>query len=293
MDLLRHVQYFVTIAEENQFGHAARRLGISQPPLSRGLQRLESELGLRLFDRGPRGVSLTDAGAALLPHARRLLRTETTLREAAETYAPARTGVRVGVVPQLPARQAANLAGECAALTGDASVSLFTAATSVLVEAVGAGRLDVAVVVHPVVLAGLVAGPVALFPTTLLVPERLARRAGPALRQLISVPLAVPPRDHNPAAYDLVVDTLAEHGVTTGVATVADERAALGLVATEQACALTADPDLSADGVVRQPLPADVLPLRLRVITGPQPAAHLPDGLAGVLTEALAAEALR
>lgn len=288
MDLLRHIQYFVTIAEENQFGHAARRLGISQPPLSRGLQRLESELGLRLFERGPRGVSLTDAGTALLPHARRLLRTESALREAAETYAPARTGVRVGVVPQLPARQAANLAGECAALTGESGVSLFTAPTSALVEAVGAGRLDVAVVVHPAVLGELTAARVALFPTTLLVPERLARRAGPGLRQLVTVPLAVPPRDHNPAAHDLVVDTLAEHGVNTGVVTVADERAALGLVATEQACALTADPELRADGVVRHPLPADLLPLRLRVITAPQPATHLPDDLADALSDALA-----
>lgn len=287
MDLLRHVQYFVTIAEEHQFGHAARRLGISQPPLSRGLQRLESELGLRLFERGPRGVSLTDAGAALLPHARRLLRTESALREAAETYAPARTGVRVGVVPQLPARQAANLAGECAALTGESGVSLFTASTTALVEGVSVGRLDVAVVVHPAVVGELIAGPVALFPTTLLVPERLARRAAAGLRQLVTVPLAVPPRDHNPAAHDLVVDTLAEHGVTTEVVTVADERAALGLVATEQACALTADPDLHADGVTRHPLPADLLPLRLRVIAAPTLATHLPPELPAALAESL------
>jgi DNA-binding transcriptional LysR family regulator len=287
VDLLRHVQYFVTIAEEHQFGHAARRLGISQPPLSRGLQRLESELGLRLFERGPRGVSLTDAGAALLPHARRLLRTESALREAAETYAPARTGVRVGVVPQLPARQAANLAGECAALTGESGVSLFTASTTALVEGVSVGRLDVAVVVHPAVVGELIAGPVALFPTTLLVPERLARRAAAGLRQLVTVPLAVPPRDHNPAAHDLVVDTLAEHGVTTEVVTVADERAALGLVATEQACALTADPDLHADGVTRHPLPADLLPLRLRVIAAPTLATHLPPELPAALAESL------
>ncbi len=73
----RHLEIFVALAEEEHFGTAAQRVGITQPPLSQGLRRLEALLGVRLFDR-ERGVSLTDEGTLLLPHARRAL---TALRE--------------------------------------------------------------------------------------------------------------------------------------------------------------------------------------------------------------------
>lgn len=287
MDLLRYVRFFVAIAEERQFGFAARRIGISQPPLSRGLQRLESELGVRLFDRGPQGVDLTAAGAALLPYARRLLHAEHTLRQVALGEAAGRAGIRLGVVPQLPVAASAHLAAGAAAVDG---VTLHTAPTTALVTAVAEGRLDAAVVVHPAVLGSLSAGDVVRLPTTLLVPHATAPPAGssPRLRELIRVPLAVPPRDDNPPAHDLLVDTLDEHGVTAGTISVTDERAAVALAATGRACALTADPALEATGVLRVRVPGDVLPLRLRVIAPDRPADHLPSQLVSTLTAALA-----
>jgi DNA-binding transcriptional LysR family regulator len=70
---LRHLRYFVAVGEDQHYGRASRRLGVAQPALSRQIQDLEKEIGVKLFDRMPRGVKLSAAGELFLEDARRIL----------------------------------------------------------------------------------------------------------------------------------------------------------------------------------------------------------------------------
>ncbi len=96
---LRLVRYFTVVAEHRNFSRAAADLHVAQPSLSKQIQRLEHRLGVRLFDRTPQGVVLTDAGEAFLPEARTLLRTARRAMATARAHAAGR--IVIGYVEDL------------------------------------------------------------------------------------------------------------------------------------------------------------------------------------------------
>ncbi len=93
---LRHLRYFLALADELHFGRAAQRLAISQPPLTVAIQQLEAEVGAALFLRSSRGVQLTAAGEALVPAAQAALDQAAQALHAARDAASGQTG-RLGV----------------------------------------------------------------------------------------------------------------------------------------------------------------------------------------------------
>ncbi|MEO4029497.1 LysR family transcriptional regulator [Chromobacterium vaccinii] len=100
---LRHLRYFIAVAEELHFTRAAERLHIGQPPLSQQIQSLEAELGAPLFRRHQRKVELTAAGLQLLPRARQILADSAAAAAAVRRAADGETGeLRIGFTSSLP-----------------------------------------------------------------------------------------------------------------------------------------------------------------------------------------------
>jgi DNA-binding transcriptional LysR family regulator len=94
---LRHLRYFVAVAEELNFTRAAERMGIAQPPLSSQIRDLENEIGTPLFRRVPRGAELTEAGAVFLPEALAILANVESAKKVALNGAKGENGrIRIG-----------------------------------------------------------------------------------------------------------------------------------------------------------------------------------------------------
>jgi DNA-binding transcriptional LysR family regulator len=149
---IRHLRYFLAVADLRNFTRAAEASFVAQSALSQQISRLEHEVGAPLFVRGGRSTELTPAGQVLLPHARRLVGGEAKARAEMRSYIGLETGrLHIGLI-QTTASAVDMLAplARFHELHPSVEVHIATPTSNEMVEAVRAGQLDLAVVgLHP------------------------------------------------------------------------------------------------------------------------------------------------
>ena len=208
---LRHLRYFVAVAEELHVGRAAARLHIAQPPLSRQIRDLERDVGAPLFARVPRGVELTPAGHAFLPEARLTLAQAERARRTAQRAARGEIGrLRVGFV------EAAIESGVVPDVLGffrmhlpDIGLSLFEMDAVQQGEALREGRIDLGILHSPPPDADRWLHVESVYTDPLLAAlphaHRLAGRRRLAVCDFAAEPFVLFPRPVAPALYDDIV----------------------------------------------------------------------------------------
>ncbi|MEV7027709.1 LysR substrate-binding domain-containing protein [Kitasatospora sp. NPDC093558] len=208
---LRQVRYFLAVAEELHFGRAAERMHIVQSAVSQQIRRLERELGVDLFDRTTRSVTLTPAGSVFVDRARAVVAAEQAALDAIAAFREEAAGgvaaLRIGTNVGLGARLERLLAALDRRAPGLA-VELVSAAPADRLQRVRDGELDAAFVRGTARSPGLELLPVwqERFVVALSAGHPLAARETVGLADLAGMPLRIAPREANPHLVDLILD---------------------------------------------------------------------------------------
>jgi DNA-binding transcriptional LysR family regulator len=212
---LRHLRYFVVVAEELHFTKAAQRLGMSQPPLSQRIRELERELGISLFDRSHRDVRLTEPGALLLEHARRVLQEADAIHDAMRRIRPGSAGVvRAGIPPDSDPALVRQIIRAFADKAPGVQLDLRELTTSEQIPALRQGDLDVGVIRRPADIVGLAVGAQFSQRMGLIVASDhpLSRLPRVHLRELSGSALVTFPREMAPEVYDQILQICRDNG---------------------------------------------------------------------------------
>jgi DNA-binding transcriptional LysR family regulator len=278
---LRHLRYFVAVAEELHFRRAAERLHVAQPAVSEQVRKLEGELGVRLFDRTQRNVALTDAGAALLTEAYRVLRHAEAARVAARS-ASDRPALRIGYVPTALRASIPPTLRRLAAAMPNLQTTIEPGSGLELVDAVRSGELDAAVVSLPVPTAGVRVTPlgeqraVAVFP----VDHDHAVKPHVALERIAPERIVVLPRDADRPLYDAVLARCSAAGISPTLIEMPDGQVDRILLAVASGAGMAVLPECVADryadaGVRFVPMEGESPALTIGIVSPPH-TEHLP-----------------
>jgi DNA-binding transcriptional LysR family regulator len=232
---LRHLVYFVTIAEERHFGRAAARLQMTQPPLSQQIRQLEEELGVKLFARNSRRVELTAAGEVFFAEARKALAQVERAADAARRAGRGELGrLRVGFVGSATYDILPEVLRAYRARHPGVDVALQELSTPAQEEALLAGGIDVGFVRPPLSSPDLALEVLDEAPCVLAVPAShpLACESRVTLANLAGVPFVMLARSTWAGLYDEVLGLCRAAGFSPHIQQEAKEfQTVIGLVA--------------------------------------------------------------
>jgi DNA-binding transcriptional LysR family regulator len=211
---LRHLRYFVAVAEELHFRRAAERLHVAQPALSEQIRKLEDELGVKLFERTQRKVSITSAGAAMLDEARRVLRqAAVAVQEARDADERHANKLRIGYMPDSIPAYIPRALQRLTANNPNVRSRLEPGQVGHLIEAVKSANLDAAIINHPAPTNGMRVTSLGTQGAVSALPLAHANALDQSIDLARMAPsrILVPPREANSAFHNAVVSTC--HGI--------------------------------------------------------------------------------
>ena len=265
---LRHLRYFIGVAEEENVSRASLKLHVSQPALSRQVRDLEGELGFQLLERGAKSVRLTEAGRAFLIEARAVLQRADDAVQAARAIATGGRGdLHVGYAPSLTARILPRTLRAFQAELPRVRVKLHDLSTEEMLAGLREGELQIAFVVRlsAALLRGLQFEELARDALRLAVApqHRLAGRRTVTLAQVVQEPLITYSRKDYPDAQDMLADLFAamkskpriveEHDSVSSL--IAAVEAGNGVAIAAQSLTCTAGPRLKLVSISPAPRP--------------------------------------
>jgi DNA-binding transcriptional LysR family regulator len=212
---LRHLRYFVAVAEELHFGRAALRLHLAQPPLSQQIRKLEEILGYPLFLRTSRAVKLTSAGEVFLERARRTLRNVQEDMEEARSVGRGEEGfLRVGFIGSAMLTALPAMLGRYRRLYPKVNLQLHESYTSMVVQKLLKGELDAGFLRDSGHASGLEIEPLFSEPFIAVLPKKhlLARYKTISAKELRDEPFVFFAPSAGTLAYEKPVSLCEEHG---------------------------------------------------------------------------------